>query len=86
VFTAICGGQRGSAGGIFIGGQLQGDGWKIAVVKRGVPHVCVDKLVSPWPPRSATRRVIAVVLGSRQKTCELYCIYNLIIFVYNYTR
>jgi len=44
VFTAICGGQRGSAGGIFIGGQLLGDGWKIAVVKRGVPRVCVENL------------------------------------------
>ena len=43
-FTAIRGGQRGSAGGIFIDGQLQGDGWKIAVVKRGVPRVCVENL------------------------------------------
>ena len=81
VFTAICGGQRGSAGGIFIGGQLQGDGWKIAVVKRGVPRVCVEKLVSPWPPRSATRPLIAVVRGSRQKTRELYCNYGTFVII-----
>ena len=31
------------------------------------------KLVNPWPPRSATLRLIAVVRGSRQKTRELYC-------------